>query len=114
VARPVVGIYARIAPASWGPWQDRPSAVAPAALGYAVQRAGWMAVLVAPDPGLERTELLGALDALVVFDYVGELDALLAAARELGLAVRVLDSAGVTPDAAVEDFERELAGLLGP
>lgn len=112
MARPVVGIYASIAPTSWGPWQDRPSAVAPAALGYAVQRAGWMAVLIAPDPGLERRELLSALDGLVVFDDVGELDELLAAARELGLVVRVLNSASVTPDAAVEEFERELAGML--
>ncbi|MEY2443307.1 MAG: hypothetical protein QOJ46_2733 [bacterium] len=112
MARPVVGIYASIAPASWGPWRDRPSAVAPAALGYAIQRAGWMAVLIAPDPGLERVELLGALDALLVFDDAAELDVLLGAARERGLAVRVLNSAGVMPDAEVEDFERQLAGLL--
>ncbi len=112
MARPVVGIYASIAPASWGPWHDRPSVVAPAALGYAVQRAGAMAVMLAPDPGLERSELLGALDALVVFDDVEELDGLLAAARDAGVAVRVVDVAGLTPDASVEDFEGELAGLL--
>jgi hypothetical protein len=112
VARPVVGIYATNATASWGPWQDRPSAVAPAALGYAVQRAGWMAVLLAPDPGLERRELLGRLDALVLFDDAEELDELLAAARELGLTVRILKAATVMPHAAVEDFERELSGLL--
>jgi hypothetical protein len=111
MTRPVVGIYASIAPASWGPWHDRPSVVAPAALGYAVQRAGWMAVLVAPDPALERVEVLGALDALVVFGDAGELEGLLAAARKLGLVVRVLDAASVAPDAGVEHFERELAGL---
>ena len=44
------------------------ASLAPAALGDAVQRAGAMAVLLAPDPGLERPELLGLLDALVVFD----------------------------------------------
>jgi hypothetical protein len=114
VVRPVVGIYASYAPASWGPWQDRPSAVAPAALGYAVQRAGAMAVLVAPDPGLERVEQLGALDALVVFDDVEELGGLLAAARGIGLPVRVLDAAAVAPETTIEDFERELAGVLGP
>ena len=112
MARPLVGIYASYAPASWGPWRDRPSVVAPAALGYAVQRSGWMAVLLAPDPALERRELLGKLDALVVFDDVEGLDELLSAAHELGLAVAVLDAAGVTADAAVEDFERELAGML--
>ena len=112
MARPVVGIYAHIEPVSWGPWRDRPSAVAPAALGYAVQRAGWMAMMLAPDPALERPELLGCIDALVVFDDAAGLDELLAAAAGAGLPVRVLDAARVTPDAGIEDFERELAGLL--
>jgi hypothetical protein len=112
MARPVVGIYTRIESVSWGPWRDRPCTVVPAALGYAVQRAGWMAVLLAPDPGLERPELLDALDALVVFDDASGLDELLAAAASLDLPVRVLDAARVTPDAGVEDFERELAGML--
>ena len=113
MARPVVGILASNAPASWGPWLHRPSAVSPAALGYAVQRAGAMVVLLGPGPGLERRELLAKLDALVVFDDAERLDELLAAARELGLVVRVLGAASVAPDASVEDFERELAGLLG-
>ncbi len=112
MARPVVGIYARTAPVSWGPWRDRPSAVAPAALGYAVQRTGAMAVLLAPDPGLERCELLAKLDALIVFDDIAERDALLAAAGELGLVVRVLEAARVTPESSVEDFEREIATML--
>ena len=34
------------------------------------------------------------------------------AARERGLAVLVLDGARVTPASPVEDFARELAGLL--
>lgn len=112
MARPVVGIYARVVPASWGPWVDRPSVVAPAVLGEVVQRAGAMVVLLAPDPGLERPDLLRMLDALVVFDDVEELDALLAAARELGLAVRVLEAARITAESPAEDVERELAGLV--
>jgi hypothetical protein len=112
MARPVVGIYAQIARASWGPWVDRPSVVAGAVLGDAVQRAGAMAVLLVPDPGLDPAELLRMLDALVVFDDADELDVLLGAARELGLAVRVLDAAQITAASPVEDVERELAGLV--
>jgi hypothetical protein len=112
MARPVVGIYAQVAPASWGPWVDRPSVVAPAVLGEVVQRAGAMVVLLAPDPGLERPELLQMLDALVVFDDAEELHALLGAARELGLTVRVLDAALITAASPAEDVERELAGLI--
>ncbi|HEV7806001.1 MAG TPA: hypothetical protein VGO80_09290 [Solirubrobacteraceae bacterium] len=114
MARPVVGIYASVAPASWGPWFDRPSALAPAALGSAVQRAGAIVVLLAPDPGLDELELLGTLDALIVFDDAGavQLAALRAAARELGLAILVLDAARMTPATTVEDYEREIRGLL--
>jgi len=112
MARPVVGIYASVAPVSWGPWVDRPSVLAPAALGEAVQRAGAMAVLLAPDPELDRPELLGMLDALVAFDDAAGVEALIGAARERGVAVVVLDAERVTPAASVEDFGRELAGLL--
>jgi hypothetical protein len=112
VSRPVIGIYTSIEPASWGPWRDRPSEVAPAAVGDAVQRAGAMAVLLAPDPDLEHRELLTLLDGLVVFDDAGELDALLGAARELDLAVVVLAAARVTAASAAEDFELEIGRLL--
>ncbi|MEA2217871.1 MAG: hypothetical protein QOJ35_497 [Solirubrobacteraceae bacterium] len=114
VPRPVVGIYATVEPASWGPWTDRPSALVPAALGEALRRAGAMVVLLAPDPDLERVELLRTLDALIVFEALvdaDELDALRGAAREAGLDVLVLDAARVTPASAVEDFAREIAGL---
>ena len=86
MARPVVGIYADVAPMSWAPWVDRPSVVAPAALGDAVQRAGGMAVLLAPDPGLQRPELLELLDALIAFDGAEGAEVVLGAARERGLA----------------------------
>lgn len=112
MARPVVGIYAHIAPASWGPWVDRPSVLSPAALGEAVQRTGAMAVLLPPGAALERAELLERLDALVVFDDAEGVQALLVAARERGLPVRVLDAARVATSASVEDFGRELEGLL--
>lgn len=114
MARPVVGIYASAVPASWGPWRDRPSALAPAALGAAVQRVGAIVVLLAPDPALDGIELLGTLDALIVFDAeeADHLDALLAAAREAQLPVAVLDAARVTADSSVEDYAREIEGLL--
>lgn len=109
--RPVVGIYASAAPASWGPWVDRPSVLAPAALGDAVQRAGCMAVLLSPDPELDRPELLDMLDALVVLDDAEGLPTLLRAARERGLDALVLDARRVSPEASVEDFARAVAGL---
>ena len=114
MARPVVGIYATGAPASWGPWQDRPSAVAPAALGSAIQRAGAVVVLLAPDPALDGIELLRTLDALIVFDAeeAGHLEALLGAAREAQLPFVVLDAKRVNPNSSVEDYEREIDGLL--
>lgn len=107
--RPVVGIYASAGPASWGPWVDRPSVLAPAALGEAVQRAGAMAVLLAPDPGLERLELLGTLDALIVSEDGEAAAGLLAAARERGLATLVVDGGG-----GLEDLAREIAELVAP
>jgi hypothetical protein len=109
MARPVVGIYAQDVPASWGPWVDRPSLVAPAILGDAVQRAGAMAVLLAPDPDLERCELLSTLDALVVLGAGGDV---LGTARELGIAVLAVDAARLAQDATGADLERELAALL--
>ena len=110
--RPVVGIYASVAPASWGPWVDRPSVLAPAALGDAVQRAGAMAVLLAPDPGLERPELLGTLDALIAFDDAEGVQALVAAARERGVSVLLLDAAGIARASSGEELAGEIAGLL--
>ena len=111
MSRPVVGIYASIAPASWGPWVDRPSVLAPAAIGEAVQRAGAMAVLLAPGPATELDGLLGLLDALVVFDDAEDLDGLLAAARALKVTALVLEAANVPP---TEDVARELSLLLSP
>lgn len=106
MARPVVGILASVEPVSWGPWVDRPSALVPAALAEAVQRAGAMAVLLAPDPD---RELLAMLDALIVLGEAPEPDGLLGVAAEMGLAAVVL----TTPaGGAIDDFARELAGLL--
>lgn len=116
MARPVVGIYAAAVPASWGPWRDRPSEVAPAALATAVQRAGATAVLVAHDPRLDAGELLQVLDALIVFDSSAgpeHLEALRALADESGLALLVLDGERVTPASPAEDYAREISELVG-
>lgn len=115
MARPLVGIYAMVAAVSWGPWRDRPSVLAPAALGIAVQHAGGMVVLLAPDPDLRSRDLLRMLDALIVLTAGAEPDhlaALLAAAQEFELTVRVLDESRVTPASTVEDYEREIRGLF--
>jgi hypothetical protein len=112
VPRPVVGIYATPAPASWGPWVDRPSLLAPAALGEAVQRAGAIAVLVAPGPDPEQPDLPAMLDALVVFDDADGLDALVGVARGRGLTVLVLDAGRLSPARTVDDFAGEIAGRL--
>ena len=73
-----------------------------------------MAVLLSPDPGLERPELLDVLDALIVFDDAEGSEALRARGARARLAVLVLDGARVTPASSVEDFAREIAGLLAP
>jgi hypothetical protein len=111
MGRPVVGIYATPAPADWGPWRERPSVVAPAALGAAVQHAGGVVVLLAPgeDPGLE--ELLATLDALIVFDDADELSALRDLAAAHGLQLLVLDAEQITPHATLEDCARAIAEL---
>ena len=111
MSRPVVGIYASPAPVDWGPWRERPSVVAPAALGAAVQQAGGVVVLLAPgeDPGLE--ELLATLDALIVFDDAEELDALRHLASTHELQLLVLDAEQITPHATLEDCTGAVAGL---
>src|SRR5215217_6489675 len=111
MGRAVVGIYANPTPADWGPWRERPSAVAPAALGAAVQQAGGVVVLLAPgeDPGLDR--LLSMLDALIVFDDAEELVALRDAAHVRGLQVLVLDARRITPHATLEECATAIAGL---
>jgi len=112
MARPVVGIYASTAPADWGPWRGRPSAVAPAALGAAIQRAGGVVVLLAPgaDPGLDH--LLSSLDALIVFDDAAELLTIQETAREHGLQVLVLAASQITPHCAIDACARAIAGFV--
>jgi len=115
MGRPIVGIYAAAAPASWGPWRARPSVLAPAALATAVRQAGAIVVLIAPDPALDSRDLLRTLDALIVSDPgidAVQLAALLDRARQAGVPARVLDGARVDPASPAEDFAREIAGLL--
>jgi hypothetical protein len=111
MARPVVGIYATPAPVDWGPWRERPSVVAPAALGAAVQQAGGVVVLLAPgaDAGLE--ELVSTVDALIVFDDADELAALRDIARAHGLRLLVLDSGRITPHSTLDDCAQAIAEL---
>jgi putative glutamine amidotransferase len=65
--RPTIGIVTAIEQARWGVW-DTPAALSP--IGYldAVQRAGGLAILIAPDPELveDPDELLDMLDGLLL------------------------------------------------
>jgi putative glutamine amidotransferase len=65
--RPVIGISALEAEASWGVW-SQPAVLLPRNYVTAVQRAGGLALLLAPDPAVaERPdEMLDHLDGLIL------------------------------------------------
>src|SRR5947209_319544 len=66
-SRPVIGICAALVQARWGVWEQRAVLLSHSYL-TAIQRAGGMALMVPPDPGLERDpdEVLDLLDALIL------------------------------------------------
>jgi putative glutamine amidotransferase len=66
-ARPTIGISTTLARARWGVW-DRRAALLPYEYITAIQRAGGLALMVAPDPELEERpdELLDMLDGLIL------------------------------------------------
>jgi len=65
--RPVIGVSSGLVQAQWGMWNQQ-AAVLPYAYITAVQRAGGVAVIIAPDPQLEQDpdQLLDLLDGLVL------------------------------------------------
>jgi putative glutamine amidotransferase len=65
--RPVIGICTTLVDARWGVWDQR-AALTPIGYITAVQQAGGMAVLIPPDPELERApeEVLDRLDGLIL------------------------------------------------
>jgi putative glutamine amidotransferase len=65
--RPVIGISTPITNATFGVW-NQPAALLPAGYVAAIQRAGGLAVMVAPDPQLtaDPDELLTSLDGLIL------------------------------------------------
>ncbi len=67
MARPVIGICTPLEQARWGAW-DLPAFVLPRNYVAAVNRAGAMALLLAPDPVLaeEPDEVLDRIDALLL------------------------------------------------
>jgi putative glutamine amidotransferase len=88
-ARPVIGLCAAIERARWSVWDDE-AVLLPRSYALAVQRAGGLAVLLAPDPG-DPDEVLSLVDGLLLAggaDYgdVPERDAF-----ELALAARALE-----------------------
>jgi putative glutamine amidotransferase len=67
VRRPVIGICTALELASWSVWRQ-PAALLPVNYLQAIQRAGGMALMLAPDPHLteEPGEALDLLDALIL------------------------------------------------
>ncbi len=65
--RPAIGICTSITEASWGVW-SQPAVLLPLAYIDAIQRAGALALMIAPDPGLARDpdEMLERIDGLIL------------------------------------------------
>src|SRR5579863_8010110 len=65
--RPVIGICAALEQARWGAW-DRPAALLPYEYLAEIQRAGGLALMIPPDPGLisDPDEVLDQLDGLIL------------------------------------------------
>jgi putative glutamine amidotransferase len=68
MSRPLIGVSAAVEPASFGPWVDLPVTLLPISYSRAIQKAGGVAVVLPPDPGLTDApiELLDRIDALVL------------------------------------------------
>lgn len=65
--RPIIGISTNLTRAVWGVW-EQPAALLPYAYLAAIQRAGGLAMMVAPDPELAQDpdQALDALDGLIL------------------------------------------------
>jgi putative glutamine amidotransferase len=65
--RPVIGITTGLTRAQWGPW-DRRAALLPYEYITAIQRAGALALMIAPDPALESDpdEILDTIEGLIL------------------------------------------------
>jgi putative glutamine amidotransferase len=65
--RPVIGICTGLTDASWGLWNQR-AALLPYAYMTAIQRAGGLALMIPPDPELERDpdQVLDLIDGLIL------------------------------------------------
>ena len=65
--RPVIAVCAAIEQARWGPW-DEVATLLPRSYSEAVQRAGGLAIMLAPDPVTADSpdEVLERLDALIL------------------------------------------------
>ncbi len=66
-SRPAIGICTALETASWGVW-ERPAVLLPLEYITAIQRAGGLAVMIAPDPLLVRDpdEMLDRVDGLIL------------------------------------------------
>lgn len=66
-ARPVIGICTALTQARWGVWDQRAVLLSQSYI-TAIQKAGALAVMIPPDPELERNpdEMLDLIDALIL------------------------------------------------
>jgi len=66
-SRPAVGICTSLEVASWGVW-EQPAALLPFSYITAIQRAGALAIMIAPDPKLVENpdEMLERIDGLIL------------------------------------------------
>ena len=67
MSRPTIGITPTLVQAQWSVW-DRPASLLPHEYRGAIQRAGGLALVVPPDPELERSpdQILDLLDGLLL------------------------------------------------
>ena len=65
MSRPVIGLCAAVERARWSVWDDE-AVLLPRSYATAIQRAGGLAVLLAPDEVVDPSEWLAFLDGLIL------------------------------------------------
>ena len=65
MSRPVIGLCAAVERARWSVWDDE-AVLLPRSYATAIQRAGGLAVLLAPDEVVDPSEWLSFLDGLIL------------------------------------------------
>jgi hypothetical protein len=122
VTRPVVGVLVAVRQARFGLW-DQDVAMVPTTLVTAVQELGWLALLLTADEALaaDPEQTVALVDGLIVPDWAEHGDRYADFSRRLGetaeargLPVLILPVSLHTPDTAVSDYVRAIAGRFTP